>query len=99
MLRPRQKSAAHLEALERVGSWTRGRFGLAPGDPISVSQVECRLPGCPPLETVVQFWTPDGTRHHFKVFKPAVEVLQDDLPYSWMKEALAVPEGFACDCC
>jgi hypothetical protein len=99
MLRPRTRTPAHRDALERVTAWTRARFALGDGAPISVSQVECRLPGCPPLETVVQFWTADGTRHHFKVFKQTVDVVEDDLPYAWMKDALAVPEGFECDCC
>jgi nitrate reductase delta subunit len=48
---------------------------------------------------VVAFWTEGDKRHHFKVFKPAAEVLPDDLPYSWMKDGLVVPEGFSCDCC
>jgi nitrate reductase delta subunit len=99
MLRPRTNSAAHREALGRVTAWTRERFGLGDAAAISVSQVECRLPGCPPLETVVQFWTPDGTRHHFKVFKKTADIVEGDLPYAWMKQALAVPEGFECDCC
>jgi nitrate reductase delta subunit len=45
------------------------------------------------------FWTADGKRHHFKLFKPVEEVACDDLPYAWLKDALAVPEGFECDCC
>ena len=57
------------------------------------------LPGCPPLETVIAFWTEGDRRHHFKVFKPVAEVVLDDLPPAWMKDALAVPEGFECDCC
>ncbi len=64
-----------------------------------VTELTCALPGCPPLETVVVFWTADQTRHHFKVFKRAVEVKDDDLPYAWMKPALAVPEGFDPSCC
>jgi nitrate reductase delta subunit len=99
MLRRPARTPAHREALERVTTWTRERFSLGENEPISVSQVECRLPGCPPLETVVQFWTADGTRHHFKIFKPTVEVLSDDVPYAWLKDALAVADGFQCDCC
>ncbi len=53
----------------------------------------------PPLETVISFWDEGGTPYHFKIFKPVAEILNDDLPFAWMKDALAVPEGFACNCC
>jgi hypothetical protein len=88
----------HVAALDRVQAWTRARFKLAEDDVVSVSQVSCVVPGCPPLETVVAFWTTGETRHHFKIFKPVVEVVEDDLPPGWMKGALAATiEG--CECC
>jgi nitrate reductase delta subunit len=99
MLNSLQKSPEHLEALERVREWTRARFGLPDDAAILVSEVACGLPGCPPLETVVAFWTADATRHQFKMFKRAQEVVADDLPFTWLKDALAVPEGIECDCC
>lgn len=91
--------AEHRAAIGRVKDWVRARFSLAEGDAIMVNQIECSLPGCPPLETVVAFWAEDGERRHYKIFKPTVEVVEDDLPPSWMKNALIVPEGAGCDCC
>lgn len=85
-------------ALERVRDWTRDRFKLAEDDAIMVTEVSCTLPGCPPLETVVVFWTVQG-RHHYKVFKPLAEVVEDDLPPAFMKNALVALEGIDCDCC
>ena len=92
-----KKSPEQLAALDRVREWTRERFALAEDVTILVSEVACMLPGCPPLETVIVFW--DGARHHFKVFKPVAEVEHDDLPFAWLKDALAVPEGADCECC
>ena len=87
-------------ALRRIGEWVRANFRLGESDTISVNEVECQLPGCPPLETVIVFWTRDGaSRHHYKVFKKAVEVVADDLPPWWMKDALAVSDDFECSCC
>lgn len=86
-------------ALERVRGWTRARFGLADGAAILVAQVACSLPGCPPLETVVAFWTGPATRHQFKLFKPLAEVVEDDLPPSWMRNALVVDEDSGFECC
>ena len=96
---PLKRSAAHREALVRVREWTRERFRLAADAAILVAEIACGLPGCPPLETVVTFWTEDERRHQFKVFKPVREVAEDDLPFAWLKDSLAVPEGFGCDCC
>lgn len=93
------KGAAPPAGLERIRDWTRARFQLDANDAILVTELACAVPGCPPLETVVAFWTAGSQRHHFKVFKPAEQVVPDDLPYAWMKHALAVPDGFSCDCC
>jgi len=93
-----KKSPAHHAALDRVRAWTRARFALPDEATIVVSEVACALPGCPPLETVIVFWI-GQTRHHFKIFKPVAEVIHDDLPFAWLKDALAVSEDFVCDCC
>ena len=94
-----KKGPGHFEALEQVKEWTRARFTLPPEAAIMVSEIECQLPGCPPLETAVAFWTADGTRHHFKLMKPVEEVVEENLPFAWMRESLMQPEGFGCECC
>ena len=93
------KNPAHFEALERIREWTRERFSLTEDAGILVSEVECNLPGCPPLETVVAFWTDPEKRYHFKMFKNAVEVTTEDIPFAWLKETLYTPDGFGCECC
>ena len=94
-----RKGAGHVEAVERVRDWTRSRYQLAQNEAILVSEIASAIPGCPPLETVVAFWTADGLRHHFKVFKPVEDVADEDLPPAWMKGALALAEGVECACC
>ena len=86
-------------AFERVQAWVRERFSLQPDNAVLVSEVVCALPGCPPLETVIAFWTGNALRHHYKIFKPVQQVVPEDLPPYWMKDALAVPPDWACDCC
>ena len=83
------KDPEQMVALDRVKESTRARFRLPESAVIMVSEITCTVPGCPPLETVVVFWTQDQTRHHFKVFKRAKEIVDDDLPFSWMQKALA----------
>jgi nitrate reductase delta subunit len=94
----RRPNAADPEAIARVRECVRERFKLSADAPIMVSELSCRVPGCPPLETVVAFWEGD-VRHHFKIFKPVAEITSDNLPFAWMKESLIVPEGFGCECC
>jgi hypothetical protein len=91
-----RKGPAHLEAVERVKDWTRERFGLGEADTVVLQESASTLPGFPPSETLVAFWT-GGERHHFKVFKPVEEVRGEDLPPAWMKAALA--GDIACECC
>ena len=85
-------------ALDRVRDWTRARFALTDDETVMVSEVACSVPGCPPIETHLVFWTAAG-RHHFKIFKPLADVVEDDLPPAFMKNALLALEGVDCDCC
>jgi hypothetical protein len=94
-----KKDADHLRALDRVTEQTRKRFRLGKEAVVLVAELTCTVPGCPPVDTVVVFWTPGGVRHRFKIFKPVVQVTEEDLPYDWLMRSLAVPEGFGEDCC
>jgi hypothetical protein len=87
------------ETFARLREWTRERFKLAEDAAIFVTQVACPHPGCPPLETFVAFWTETQTRHHFKIFKPIEEVVFDDLPPAWLKDALCAIDGTRFGCC
>jgi len=94
-----RRGSPFFDARARMKRWARERFALGADDAIAITEQPTALPGFPPVETLVEFWTADGTRHHFKVFKPLGEVRADDLPPGWMKDALAVPDGYGCDCC
>jgi hypothetical protein len=97
MLRSVHRNPDHVAALGRVRECVRTRFSLGEGA-ILVAEVACAVPGCPPIETVIAFWSGER-RHHFKVFKPVAEVVEDDLPPYWLKPALAVSDDFQCECC
>jgi hypothetical protein len=94
-----KRSAAHGAALDRVKEWVRARFALPDDAALVVAEVSCQLPGCPPLETAVAFWTEVGERRQFKIFKPVEQVREDDLPPAWMKDALIPSDGCECGCC
>jgi len=93
-----RKRGVDATALDRVRDWTQARFKLADEETVMVSEVACGVPGCPPIETHIVFWSPAG-RHHFKVFKPLAAVVEDDLPPAFMKNALLWVEGLEYSCC
>lgn len=82
------ETAGRIEAVRQIKAWTRERFSLDEDVTVMVAEVACGLPGCPPIETIVTFWTAPQTRHAFKAFKPVTEVITDDLPPAWMKAAI-----------
>lgn len=94
-----KKPPEHAAALERVREWTRARFDLGDNAAVMVAEIACAVPGCPPLETAIAFWTEGDRRHHFKVFKPVGDVVEADLPPRWMKDALLEIDGIECSCC
>jgi hypothetical protein len=93
-----KKSHGNGAAADRVRNWARARFALTDDETVMVSEVACGTPGCPPIETHLVFWTAAG-RHYFKIFKPLADVIEDDLPPAFMKNALIALEGIDCDCC
>jgi hypothetical protein len=93
-----KKSPAPGDTLDRVRGWTRTRFALGEDETVMVSELACAVPGCPPVETHIVFWSALG-RHHYKIFKPLAEVVEDDLPPAFMKNALVAPDGEECGCC
>ncbi len=94
-----RQDAGNIGALDRVRDWTREGLALADDDTVLVAEVVCARPGCPPLETVVTFWTRTGERHWFKVFKPLAEVVFDDMPPAWLKDALYAADPVDGACC
>jgi hypothetical protein len=92
-----KKGSSDTTASDRVREWTRARFKLD-DETVMVSEIACAVPGCPPIETHVVFWTAQG-RHHFKVFKLLADVVEEDLPPAFMKNALTWVEGIECSCC
>ena len=95
---PGGRDGARAAAIEHIRDWTRERFALGAGGTVVVTENARALPGFPPRETVVGFWTADGTRHHYRVFKPIEDVTPEDVPPAWLRASLA-GDGFECDCC
>jgi hypothetical protein len=93
-LQPSDQNVTHLE---RVEALVRGRYGLTGDQLVLVREERETAPGVPRRVTTVLFWTAPGARHRIRVFKPADEVTEADLPAPWLRSAIR-DDGTG-DCC
>jgi len=94
MRRPAQGGLA-----TEVQSWLRRHFALSEAAVIVVSELQCAVPGCPPVETVALIWDGLGQAYRLRVFKPLAEVTLQDLPPAWYLPALVDEGDVDCGCC
>lgn len=71
------RPSTHPEHLQRLKFWTQDRLNLADTVPISISQLQCHEPGCPPIETVIAVMTQPP--QSFKIHRAAGEISRNDL--------------------
>ncbi|MFK3780590.1 hypothetical protein [Agrobacterium sp. NPDC089420] len=62
--------------------WTRELLHLRAEDIVSVSELSCTLPDCPPRETVILILSASGETRHLSVHKPLLEVDHDDIVHA-----------------
>ncbi len=70
-----------------IKAWARTLWALSDETTVMVTELECREPGCPPIETVIAVLEGPGRTTQYKIHKAADEVSQADV------EALAVRGG------
>ncbi len=71
--------AESVEMQERVRTWAEARFAPREDDVISVSEVACGEPGCPPFETLVTLFPEGRAAVRFKIYKALAEVTEADV--------------------
>ena len=70
--------AGYGEALSRIKAWMRA--AITEGEPtISVTELTCAEPGCPPRETVVLVMWTDGTVWKLRIHKSMTDVTSMDV--------------------
>ncbi len=62
-----------------VKAWVTEHLGLAEADIVTVAELACHEPGCPPVETVVTVHASDGQRRTWHVHKSLAEVDEKDV--------------------
>ena len=55
------------------------QFKLPYDTTLSVAELNCHEPGCPPTETVITARSPDGTTTDWRVAKPVADIQETDI--------------------
>lgn len=77
----------HPDQAECIKSWARAAWNLGDETAVMVTELECREPGCPPVETVIALLEGPGRTRQYKIHKHAADVGPNDV------EALAAGDG------
>jgi hypothetical protein len=67
----------NLEKLKQIKAWVYQKLEINPEISISISQLQCHEPGCPPLETVIAVMTNPPIQ--YKIHKPVSQITEKDL--------------------
>lgn len=70
----------------RVKTWVTECLGLTEADLVTVAELACHEPGCPPVESVVAVHTADGARRNWRVHRALAEIDQTDIPKALPQE-------------
>ena len=62
-----------------VKGWVAAHLGLSEADLLTVAELACHEPGCPPVETVVTVHGADGVRRDWRIHKPLADVAKTDV--------------------
>ena len=76
MFAPRETSPGRAGDIK---AWVAQHLELGENDLVSVAELTCHEPECPPVETVVTVHHDDGTRGSWKLHKSMSEVCQPDV--------------------
>ena len=70
-----QRPTASPEDIQQLKTWTQEILDLPADVPMSISQLQCHEPGCPPIETVIAVMTqPTQT---FKIHAAAGDISRE----------------------
>jgi hypothetical protein len=84
--RPSPAVRAHTDDVKR---WFREGLGLGDDAAITVSEVDCKDPGCPGFETVIAVFAEGQPSRTFKIFLPILEIGQPRVERAIRKAAAA----------
>ncbi len=63
----------------QIKAWVSQHLELTEADLVSVAELACHEPGCPPIETVVTVYGADGRHRTWRLHKPLAEIAAADV--------------------
>lgn len=73
----RATSQANSQQVKQIKQWVYQAFMLYDDIPISLSQLQCHEPDCPPIETVITLMTQPPKQ--YKIHKPIAKIEYEDI--------------------
>jgi hypothetical protein len=70
----------------QVKAWVTEHLGLTEADLVTVAELACHEPGCPPVETVVTLHGTGGARRSWRMHKALAEVERTDIVVTLQRE-------------
>ena len=62
-----------------VKTWVIEGLGLNDSDLVTVAQLACHEPDCPPIETLISVHDSDGIRRHWRIHKAISDITKTDV--------------------
>ena len=67
------------EAVERVKAYFVERFALPDDTLVSLAELRCHEPGCPPIETAITARGADGDMQDWRIHKKIEDIAREDV--------------------
>ncbi|KAA3501386.1 hypothetical protein DXM27_10715 [Rhizobium rhizogenes] len=74
-----RSGSAIVSQARRLKQWARNLLNLHTDDIVTVSELSCALPDCPPRETVIVILLASGDIRQLSIHKALLEVDHDDI--------------------
>lgn len=73
------KKPGVIDAARRIKGWTRAILAIDETTAVSVNELACHLPGCPPRETVILVISGPNDTRQMSIHKAMTDVTHDDV--------------------
>ena len=73
------KKRPNSEAVGRIKNLIKQKLGLPETTIVSVVELACHEPGCPPTETIITAHAEDSSKQNWRINKPISEISDNDI--------------------
>ena len=73
------KKRPNSKAVGRIKNLIKQKLGLPETTIVSVVELACHEPGCPPTETIITAHAEDSSKQNWRINKPISEISDNDI--------------------